>query len=986
MKADTPSDVRDDELSELEAAKLDLRNAREMQSAIMEILELVNSSRSDPQPALDAIVRNASRLCNGRFADIFLTDGKDVHLAAHDFDATVEGGRMAVQAYPQPLNDRSLPGRVILSGEIVQFSDVANDPNVTPLTKRHAAAMGYRSGILVPMIRNEKVSGAIGVARAEPGLFPERQVLLLRAFAAQAAIAVENARLLQQLTRREEELRVTFEHMGDGVVMFDAGLRIAAWNRNFQRLLDVSDSFLADRPSLDDYVRLLAGRGEVGDGDVDVAVERYRILILQPWSTERARPDGRVIEVRNNPVPGGGTVLIYGDVTERKQVEQELRSAKVAAEAATAAKSTFLASMSHEIRTPMNGVLGLIELLQRTRLDVEQRELSGVIRDSSSSLLKIIDDILDSSKIEAGRLDIEKVAMSPITIVEGVADALASQAHKKGLHLVAHVDASVPPTVEGDPMRLRQVLFNIVGNAIKFTESGEVVVRMSVEAAAAGGFMLVTRVSDTGIGLTPEAAARLFQPFVQADGSTTRRFGGTGLGLSISRGLVERMGGQIGVESRPGEGSTFWFTVEVGQSARLESEGPDLVGICVLVVEDNAAVRDALRSYLSLAGARVELAESAEAAIALARRFADSPVAIDAAIVDLRLPGMDGFELRRVLAAEPQPIPCIMLTAYDEPGQRGRALAAGFAAYLTKPVRRATLLRSVAVSCGRAEAPVDDDAVSRDYPAPEPLDRAAALAAGQLILVAEDNPTNQFVITRQLAQLGYATELAINGRQAFDLFQATRYGMVVTDIHMPDMDGLELAIAIRDFERKEGRPPAPIVALTADVLGADAERYLAAGIDECLRKPVELKKLEDLLLRMLPRATRRAPAPQVEGIAGAPADAAAREVLDLDRLRLNFGADDSMTHMLLQRYLESTGPLLAQIEKALSGRLAGDLRHAAHSVVGASRTAGADQVAELCAGLEAAMATENWNDATILQAELGPAFARVRAAVERLGD
>jgi PAS domain S-box-containing protein len=661
---------------------------------------------------------------------------------------------------------------------------------------------------------------------------------------------------------------------------------------------------------------------------------------------------------------------------------EELQSAKVAAEAATVAKSTFLATMSHEIRTPMNGVLGLVELLQRTGLDAEQRELTGVIRESSASLLTIIDDILDSSKIEAGRLEIEKVPMSPIAIVEGVADALASQAHKKGLHLVAHVDASVPPTVEGDPVRLRQILFNIVGNALKFTERGEVVVRMSVEAPIEGGLRLMTRVSDTGIGLRPEAAARLFQPFVQADGSTTRRFGGTGLGLSISRGLVERMGGRIGVDSRPGEGSTFWFTVEVGRSNRPEPAGPDLADLCVLVVEDNATVRETLRSYLTLAGARVELADSAEAGLALARRCAGSQVAIDVAIVDLRLPGMDGFALRRTLAAEPQPIPCIMLTAYDEPGQRGRALAAGFAAYLTKPVRRATLLRSIAVSCGRAEA-LDDDTAVPEPAAAEPQDRTAALAMGRLILVAEDNPTNQFVITRQLARLGYASDLAGDGRRAFDLFQATRYGMVVTDIHMPEMDGVELAAAIRAFERTNGRPRTPIVALTADVLGAEAERGRAAGIDDCLRKPLELRQLEELLVRTLPGADRPAPAPPAEAAA---APGAACEVLDLDRLRLNFGDDDGLTQMLLQSYLETTGPLLSEIDQALRGRLAGALRAAAHSAVGASRTAGADQVAELCAGLEAAMATENWAEATVLQAALQPAFARVRAAVERLGD
>ncbi|HEX9464270.1 MAG TPA: response regulator [Alphaproteobacteria bacterium] len=783
--------------------------------------------------------------------------------------------------------------------------------------------------------------------------------------------------------RAEQVLREILEASPIGVLIAGRGGRHLFSNARWRQLGRVPDDRIKDldvrmffRSEADRrrIAEALEAQGRVRDLEIEVtALDGTPLWLLV--TMERITFEGEP-----------ATLAWYYDYSERRRVAEELRLAKENAEAATQAKSTFLATMSHEIRTPMNGVLGLLELLQQTELNPEQRELTSVVRDSASSLLTIIDEILDFSKIEAGKLEIERVAMSPLSLVEGVADTLAPNAHKKKLSLTTFVDASVPPMVEGDPVRLRQILFNLVGNAIKFTERGEIVVRVSVDSAAPGGMMLRAMVRDTGIGLTAEARERLFQPFMQADGTTTRRFGGTGLGLSISKLLVERMGGEIGVDTAPDAGSVFWFTLSVAPSAAPVADEPDLAGLTVLIIEDNPTVQDVLSTYLGMKAVQVEVVDTAEKGLDLLRRYAAASLPVDAIIVDLKLPGMDGLAFRGALSTEPalNAKPCILLTAYDDPGQRGAALAAGFSAYMTKPMRRSTILRALAEACGRSDdltAPL----AAADGTAEAAPDRETALAEGRLILVAEDNPTNQMVIQRQLARLGYAADLVEDGRLGLELFGVSRYGLVITDVHMPKMDGLELTAAIRDFERSEGRDRTPIIALTANVLSGEAERCLAAGMDDHLGKPTSLAQLNEALGRWLPRKTVAAPPTSAAKPVKNAAPAGEAKVLDLERMREIFGTIDGGAVTLLRRYLDSTEPLLAKIGAAVADRRADEARRAVHSAKGASRSAGADELAALCTELEAAIKAEAWSEAASLDARLDLAFARVRETVLRLG-
>jgi two-component system, sensor histidine kinase and response regulator len=549
----------------------------------------------------------------------------------------------------------------------------------------------------------------------------------------------------------------------------------------------------------------------------------------------------------------GATVVIDGepcvvsvtsDIRRLKRAEAELIAAREAALAASQAKSEFLSSMSHEIRTPMNAILGMADLLAETNLTDEQRRFVETMVNNGNALLDLINGILDLAKVESGRLHLEETDFDLADLVELVTETFGVRAHEKGLELLFRILPEVPTSLVGDPLRLRQILVNLLGNAIKFTEHGEVVLTVENDTDANGLVALRFSVRDTGIGIPEDQIDSVFQSFTQADSSTTRRFGGSGLGLAIARRLVELMNGRIWVESEAGRGSTFYFTAcfRIGQSVRSTVQPLDLNGVRVMVVDDNATNRLILREILTRRGAQIHEAAGGKEALTEVERACNLGEPYRLVLLDCRMPGMDGFQVAEQLKREPcgsQPT-ILMLTSDDMSHKLGRVRELGIDAYVVKPIKRSDLFRAIASAMGRAKT---IQPTSATMPASAHADGTRPLK----ILLVEDSPDNRLLIEAYLKNFPYALDVAENGAVALEKFVHNPYDLILMDVQMPVMDGLTATRRIREWEREHGRTSTPVVALTASALEENVRQSMEAGCTAHVNKPVKKTSLLDVI-------------------------------------------------------------------------------------------------------------------------------------------
>ncbi|HEY3329068.1 MAG TPA: response regulator [Capsulimonadaceae bacterium] len=972
----------DIEKAELEKQRIEetLKQERERFTAIIATQNDIATAELDLNAVMSLIVERTQQITAASGAVIELVEGDDTVYR------TASGRAASHIGFRRPLAT-SFSGLSVRSGKIMKADDAEADQRVDIEECRR---VGARSMIVLPLYYDHKVVGVLKVLSAEPYAFGDSDMHVLHVmvgliaaamshtadYEAKQALLSERTAALGALQESEQRFKGAFEYSATGMALVEPGGQIVQVNEALCTMLGYPEPDLRaiNRRSLvysEDVLGELKCEQMVLSGEAPTYQNEIRYMHRDGHLVWALQSDSLVRDTEGNPIH---FVSQMQDITQRKLAEAELQKAKAAAESATRAKSEFLANMSHEIRTPMNGILGMTELALDTDLTHEQREYLQMVKSSADSLLTIINDILDFSKVEAGKLDLDPI---PFPIRDRLGDAmngLAVRAHGKGLELALDIDKHVPENLIGDPGRLRQILVNLVGNAIKFTEKGEVVVRVEVEQREDNDVLLHFAVRDTGIGIPADRQQRIFEAFAQADSSTTRRYGGTGLGLAISVKLIDLMGGRIWVESEPGNGSVFHFTARVGvqsDAAAARQSDVHLKGLRVLIVDDNATNRRILQDMLTNWEMKPVLVESAAAALE-AMRHAREPFPL--VLLDGMMPEMDGFELADQIKQHPEfaKATLMMLSSGDRHDDAARCREIGVARYLTKPLKQSDVFNGIISVLGEQ---LHLTGAPSMHPAPQIADMPLE------ILLAEDNTVNQRLALRLLEKRGHKVTIANNGKQAVMMWESRPFDLVLMDIQMPEMDGFEATAAIREKEAEVGGH-IPIVAMTAHAMKGDRERCLENGMDAYVPKPLQISQLIEAIESLGDQIRKH----NEETAAVVTDTPPANSQFDLDAALAQVEGDRELLDEMIDLYFAETPQLMAAIRASVEARSTSDLQKGAHKLKGSVLALGATDAGKAALAVEAAARAGDLGGATAKMGALEAAIKSLDAALKTVRD